>query len=170
MNIRHYRPEDKASLEAITDVCFADVSIDKRIETLCGRIAGKSWQWRKRREVGDDIRAHAEGVFVAEDGGAVVGYITTSIDRDERIGHIANFAVLPSHQKQGAGSRLIAAALRHLADAGMEHVRIETLAHNDVGMHFYPKLGFKEMARQVHFIMPLAEGGGGARFPGGTER
>ena len=33
--------------------------------------------------------------------------------------------------------------------------RIETLAHNAVGQHFYPSMGFEEVARQIHYVKPL---------------
>ena len=36
-----------------------------------------------------------------------------------------------------------------------EIARIETLAHNEIGQHLYPSLGFEEVARQVHFAMDL---------------
>jgi ribosomal protein S18 acetylase RimI-like enzyme len=31
------------------------------------------------------------------------------------------------------------------------------LASNQVGQHLYPSLGFREVERQVHYIMPLSE-------------
>jgi len=160
MKVRHYKSDDRRSLEGITDVCFAAVSIDCRIEAMYGPIGGHGWQWRKRRDIQADIEANPAGVLVAEQDGQVVGYITTRVDPDTRIGRIPNFAVLPAYQKQGIGGRLVSAAMAHLAEVGMEYVRIETLADNDVGIHFYPKLGFKEIVRQVHFIVPLAEAGG----------
>ncbi|MEZ4660478.1 MAG: hypothetical protein R2911_23220 [Caldilineaceae bacterium] len=36
-------------------------------------------------------------------------------------------------------------------------MRIETLAHNPIGQYLYPSCGFEEIARQVHYVMPLAE-------------
>jgi ribosomal protein S18 acetylase RimI-like enzyme len=38
----------------------------------------------------------------------------------------------------------------------MECIRIETLEQNPVGTSFYPKLGFTEVARQVHYAMPVS--------------
>ncbi len=38
---------------------------------------------------------------------------------------------------------------------GMEYARIETLEQNAVGQHFYPKLGFKEVSRQILYMMPI---------------
>ena len=37
----------------------------------------------------------------------------------------------------------------------MTYARIETLDQNDVGAHFYPDFGFQEVARQIHYIMPI---------------
>ena len=41
------------------------------------------------------------------------------------------------------------------AALNLSQAKIETLATNDVGKHLYPKLGFREVARQVHYVMPL---------------
>ncbi len=38
---------------------------------------------------------------------------------------------------------------------GLQQAKIETLATNEVGQHLYPKLGFQEVVRQVHYIMKL---------------
>jgi ribosomal protein S18 acetylase RimI-like enzyme len=47
------------------------------------------------------------------------------------------------------------AVLDLLRAEGMELARIETLAQNPVGMAFYPKMGFEEVARQIHYAMRL---------------
>ena len=39
---------------------------------------------------------------------------------------------------------------------GMTHGKIETLDQNEVGLHLYPKMGFEEVARQVHFVKKLS--------------
>ena len=33
--------------------------------------------------------------------------------------------------------------------------KIETLEQNPIGRHLYPSLGFQEIARQIHYAMPL---------------
>ena len=155
MTIRPYQEADLDRLKEITVISFDGISIDQNIQRLHGIIAGKEWHWRKERHIDGDVQSNREGIFVAEEDGEVVGYITTRIDSDSKIGHIPNFAVLPEHQKKGIGMKLIETAFRYLIDSGMEYVRIETLDQNAIGMHFYPKLGFQEVARQVHFVMPL---------------
>ncbi|HOU13357.1 MAG TPA: GNAT family N-acetyltransferase [Anaerolineae bacterium] len=156
--IRRYTEADREPIQAITAICFAGVSIDYAIELRHGVIAGKDWRWRKAQQIADDIAANAEGIFVAIEDGKVVGYVTSRVDCDTKIGWIPNLAVLPAYQQRGLGQALIETALTYLAEAGMLYARIETLAHNAVGQHFYPSMGFVEVARQIHYIKPLGSG------------
>ncbi len=157
MKIRRYRPSDLETLKTITAICFDGVCIDQNIEQLYGLIHGKDWRWRKKRHIDADAAINAAGIFVAEEDGQIVGYISTRIDPATKVGGIPNFAVLPAYQQRGIGSRLLEEAVAYLAAEGMRYARIETLAQNDVGAHFYPQFGFQEVARQVHYVMPVAE-------------
>jgi ribosomal protein S18 acetylase RimI-like enzyme len=158
MFIRCYVEADRERLMAITAICFAGVSIDYGIEEKCGLIAGKDWRWRKARSIDDDIAANAAGIFVAVEDGEVVGYVTTQVNPDSKIGWIPNLAVLPEYQQHGLGKALIETALTYLTEQGMLYARIETLTHNMVGRHFYPGMGFEEVTRQIHYIKPLGKG------------
>lgn len=158
VRIRRFKEEDRGKLKEITREAFDGVSIDQNIERLFGVIAGMRWYERKWMDIDADCDANPEGVFVAEVDGRVVGYITTRVDHRTRIGRIMNFAVSPPYQKMGIGSKLMSRALRYLRDEGMEFVRIETLEQNEVCRRLYPKLGFREVARQIHYIMPLKRG------------
>ena len=153
--VRKFDEADRAALKQITATCFDGVSIDQNLQQRFGLVAGKEWQRRKTRHIDADVAANADGIFVAEIDGKVVGYITTRVDTEARIGGIPNYAVLPSFQKRGIGKRLVDTALDYLKDAGMECVRIETLEQNEVGKHFYPKLGFELVATQHHYAMKL---------------
>ena len=157
MTIRRYKDADLQVLKDITATCFDGVSIDQNIEKRFGIIAGRTWQWRKVRHIDADVEANAAGIFVVEDKGRVIGYITTRIDHDSKIGSIPNMAVLPDYQGGGIGRRLMKTALDHFRAEGMEYARIETLDQNDIGADFYPKAGFVEVARQIHYAMPLGE-------------
>ena len=44
-----------------------------------------------------------------------------------------------------------------LLERGMQVAKIETLEQNPVGQHLYPRLGFQEVARQIHYAMRLPE-------------
>lgn len=156
--IRSYRPQDLDRLKEITAVCFDGVSIDRNIETQFGAVGGRDWRWRKLRHIDDDVAGdNARHVFVWEEAGQVVGYISTRIDYEGKIGRIPNIAVLPDHQGKSIGRRLMEHALDHMRREGMECAKIETLAQNEVGSRFYPDVGFKEVARQIHYVMRLEE-------------
>jgi ribosomal protein S18 acetylase RimI-like enzyme len=154
-SIRSYREADLDTLKAITVICFENVSIDANIERRFGRVGEHDWQWRKARHIDADVEAHPQGVFVAEVGGEVVGYITSRADDESRVGWIPNLSVLPAMQGQGIGRALMERCLDYLRDAGMRLAKIETLMQNDVGSTFYPSVGFEEVARQIHYAMPL---------------
>lgn len=156
---RSYRPEDLPILREITVESFGGVSIDQAIEQHFGLINGHDWQWRKARHIDQDARRDPEGIIVAEDGGQVIGYVTTWIDREAGIGNIPNLAVRATHRGRGIGRRLLELAIQRFRDHRVPMAKIETLAQNAVGGSLYPALGFREVARQVHFVMPLDDSG-----------
>ena len=127
MNIRKCPDADLDIVKEITAICFDGVSIDQNIEKEFGPIAGHGWRWRKKRHIDADVDAHADGMFVAEVDGEVVGYITTRVDEEAKIGGIPNYAVLPRHQRKGIGLKLVETAIEHLKGEGMAYIRIETL-------------------------------------------
>src|SRR5262245_2493226 len=155
MHIRPYQPSDLADLKRLTIEGFQGVSIDHGIENAFGVINGHDWRWRKARHIDDDVARDAAGIFVAEEEGHVVGYVTTWMDREAGVGNIPNLAVAASHRNQGLGRALLEYAMNHFRASGLTHAKIETLSQNAVGNHLYPSLGFIEVARQVHFVAKL---------------
>lgn len=144
-----------AVVKLVTDV-FQTASIDSRIEE---RFGGAAW-----REVkGAGVRALAEagarsaqnGCFAAVAADRIVGYVSTAVHAVAARGTIVDLAVAADCQGQGIGARLITRALRHFRALGLHHAKIETLDTNVAGQHLYPKLGFVEVARQIHYAMPL---------------
>lgn len=154
--IRPFEASDLNRLMEITVEAFEPVSIDRNLEEQTGGpINGRDWRWRKAKHIEADARREPEGIFVAEQDGGIVGYITTWHDREAGVGNIPNLAVTAECRGQGAGRRLIEHALDHFRKLGLAYARIETLEQNPVGQALYPSLGFREIARQVHYGMPL---------------
>jgi ribosomal protein S18 acetylase RimI-like enzyme len=157
--IRAYREADRAAVRELTVSGFEGVSIHHNIDLILGPIAGRDWRWRKSRDVDRDIDVPGAELAVAEDEetGAVVGYVTMQCDAETRIGWTHNLAVAAGVRGGGLGRRLIEHALAHFRAAGMTVAKIETLEQNPVGRHLYPSVGFIEVARQVHYAMPLTD-------------
>ena len=155
---RSYRRSDLETIKTITEICFDGVSIDQNIEERFGIIGGLAWGSRKARHLDEDVAACPGGIFVYEVAGSVVGYITSRANYDTKIGWIPNLSVLQENRGLGIGRALIDKAIDYLRGEGMCFVRIETLDQNEAGKSIYPKFGFQEIARQIHYIKPLVGG------------
>lgn len=155
MNIRPFQPGDLDELKRITVEGFDGTAIDQSVERQFGLLGGHDWRWRKARHIDDDCAANPTGVFVAEDAGTILGYITTVLDRPALKGRIPNLAVASVARGRGVGRRLIAHALEYFRREGMAFAMIETMANNAAGQHLYPACGFVEIGRQIHYAMKL---------------
>jgi len=155
--IRTYMPSDLDTLKQITITCFEGVSIDHNIYRLLGDVGAVDWQTRKARHIDQDVTAQPDGVFVWEEEGEPIGYITARLNNESKIGWIPNLAVLPGNQGKGIGKALMKEALDYFEANGMVGAKIETLDQNDIGQEFYPRSGFTEVARQVHYVMRLED-------------
>lgn len=155
ITIRPYRPDDLDTLRRLTVGSFAGVTLEQDVETALGVLNGRDWRWRKARHIDEDVAANPAGVFVAEAGGRVVGYVTMRIDREAGRGRIVNLAVAAEARNHGLGRRLIEHALDYFRAEGLEYAVIETMAQNAAGDHLYRSCGFAEVARQIHFARKL---------------
>ncbi len=158
MTIRPFCEDDRPALHRVTIACF-EKSMHVAVEQLFGPPKGIPWQSRKVADVDGDLATNPEGVLVAEMDGQVVGFVTALLHPKTDVGHIGNLAVDPGCQRSGIGTALLGAALDYLAARGMTHARIETLENNLVGRHLYPKMGFREIARQIYYMMELPSQG-----------
>ena len=157
VEIRGLRPEDQAAVEAITAEAFRGVSIDEVIEQRFGPLRPLSWQTIKSTAVGAEVREQAATCFVAELDGQVIGYITTAVSQRTSTGRIPNIGVARGYRGLGLGTQLIEYALAYFRRQGLRLARIETLVQNGIGDYLYRKLGFQEIARQIHFAQPLVD-------------
>lgn len=151
--ILSFEPHHLDRIIEITLEGFEGVSIDYWIEQNFGPIE-PGWRVRKASDVKRSARQEPEGIFVALDGAEVIGYVTVETSQEKSVGRIADLAVDARYRRQGVGSILIDRALRYIKESGVRVAKIETLANNDAGQAAYPKLGFVEVARQIHYAMP----------------
>ncbi|MDZ4853054.1 MAG: GNAT family N-acetyltransferase [Pirellulaceae bacterium] len=157
MLIRAYQPSDFERIVSITLEGFDGIAIDQLVEKHLGLLDGRDWRYRKAKQIEEDCAAAPTGVFVAEIGGSVEGYITTRIDRDIGKGRIPNLAVAADSHGRGIGRQLIEHALEYFRREDLSFVMIETMANNAVGQHLYPACGFIELGRQIHYAIRLRD-------------
>ncbi len=155
MNIRLYQSNDLDELKRITIEGFEGIAMDQSVEDALGILKGHDWRWRKARHVDEDVVANPKGVFVADELGKVLGYISTRVDHESGKGRIPNLAVDRTVRGRGIGRLLIEHALDYFRREGMAFAMIETMENNLVGQHLYPSCGFVETCRQIHFATKL---------------
>jgi len=153
--IRQARPDDFEAIASVTAEVFRPFALEAHIQEAIGNAGGQEWLRIKTAEIERDRRADPEGCFVAERGGRVVGYLTSALSPFVSRGRIVDLAVAAECQGRGVGRRLIETALARFRRLGLKQAKIETLTCNPVGRHLYPAVGFKEIARQIHYIVPL---------------
>lgn len=114
------------------------------------RSAGEAFRGTDQAWIADDIVAEADaywplieagGVWVAEDEGAVTGFISTEPLADAF--HILELAVSQDHQRRGIGLALMQAALAEARLAGFRAATLTTFRAIPWNAPFYARLGFE---------------------------
>jgi putative acetyltransferase len=128
-SIRREYPEDIAAIRAVNEAAFEESAEADIVDAL--------------RDACADLLS-----LVAESDGEIVGHILFSpvtIDDESQSKQgmgLAPMAVIPNHQRQGIGSKLVEAGLEMLREQGCPFVIV--LGHPE----FYPRFGFVPASRQ----------------------
>jgi ribosomal-protein-alanine N-acetyltransferase len=87
--------------------------------------------------------------LVAEDHGAIAGYVVAHFAADE--GEILNLGVATAHRRQGLGRTLVQGVEALLAERGVRAVYLEVRESNAGARRLYQSLGFVEVARRTRY-------------------
>lgn len=157
MEIRRFRPEDAGQVTGcIVELQDYERAIDPRV--LPGD-AVEGWYLDGLLK----LCAEQDGtLFVAEDGGQVVGFAAVQCkvpneDADEaryEFGLISDLGVNRSHRGRGIGRALIAACESFAREREARWLRIGVLGRNAVARGLYERCGFED--RQVVLEKTLA--------------
>jgi ribosomal protein S18 acetylase RimI-like enzyme len=134
---------------------FGQVSFESNIESKFGLINDTSWQIRKADHIREDFSDPNGLVLLAKIADETIGFVSIRLNQKSKIGVIANLAVATKARNEGVGRKLIKAAIGEMKSESMELARIETLDQNDIGKSLYPKLGFREIAKQIYYCQDL---------------
>ena len=97
------------------------------------------------RDLSDCVRTGVP-FLIAEQGGAVIGYVIAHHALDEA--EILNLGVVPTHQREGVGRALVQGMLARLRERGVTTVFLEVRESNAVARRLYGALGFAHVARR----------------------
>jgi len=109
--------------------------------------------------LGSQLNQNDAAVFVAEDGGSVIGYVYAGLEPQswkelrEPAGFIHDVAVDESNRKSGVATRLMETALEWLHSRGAPRVILWTAEQNHSAARLFSHLGFRrtmiEMTREL---------------------
>ena len=158
IQIQRAQVNDLDKVIQLTLEAFEQVSFESNIESDFGLINGTSWQVRKADHIREDFADPDGLVLLAKIAEQTIGFVSIRLNRKSKIGIIANLAVATTVRNQGVGQTLIEAAIDVMKGESMELARIETLEQNRIGQSLYPKLGFREIAKQIYYCQDLRAG------------
>ena len=115
----------------------------------------------RKTQKGEQVRAKCtsrpQEVLVCESGGAIIGFVTFSLDLQRKIGQITNNAADPSCKLQGIGQSMYAAVFEIFRAEGMKYAKVTTgedWAHAPA-RRAYERAGFDIPHSDVTYHMKL---------------
>ena len=145
------RPAGEADLDALIPM----------FSTYLGSLGGLGMRYTPHYEgVPDLLRSRVRSkralLAVAEEAGAVLGFICVSLARMSSeylcegeggvIGHVDDIYVAPECRKRGIAAALAGFAEQWLSEAGVRAVQLHALFENPVGTAFWRKQGMEPMS------------------------
>ncbi len=135
-NVREATKEDARSIHALTcDLAEAVGDARPDPDAVRGRLA----------ELLDEPRAR---VFVAEDGGNVVGaasiWIKPDLAHGDTVIEVPMLVVSANHRRRGAGTLLMAEIKNLATESGASLIELVATRNNKTARSFYRSLGFVE--------------------------
>jgi ribosomal-protein-alanine N-acetyltransferase len=94
--------------------------------------------------------------LIAEQGGAIIGYVIARHALDEA--EILNLGVASTRQRQGVGRALVQAMLAQLRQWGVASVFLEVRESNAAARRLYGALGFAQVGRRrAYYRLPTED-------------
>ena len=160
VTIRPYRPADRDAALAVCIAAFGPIHEGFRAALGEAIFALHYRDWQSGYARMFDALAEEDGrteVFVAEDKGAIAGFVFAILDTALKTGEIGLNAVAPGRQRQGIGRMLYDHALARLKERGATIAYVGTggdAAHAPA-RRAYEALGFDRTIPAVHYYREL---------------
>ena len=112
----------------------------------------------------DDFAARPDSqrVFVAEEGGGLVGFIEVALREwahgcvTSPVGYIESWYVSPDMRRSGVGRELVLAAENWTREKGCSEIGSDCDLDNDISNLAHESLGYRECLRHIHFAKRLS--------------
>ncbi len=129
--LRFATKDDMSYIDQITAICYQPIH-DSWVAHQGADIAeglrdpGVSWDERKAKQNHDLYDEYPEWLWVLEEDGVIIGFMSFRMLLEKKLGIIENNGVLPSHAGKGLGKFMYRHALQYMRRHGMQFVFLET--------------------------------------------
>ncbi len=126
--IRPFRQKDMDSVITLSLLAWEPffTSFKDIVGSDIDKFLHPNWKKTQAKSVGDACKSRKFKVWVAEQGGLVVGFFALKLDPKEKIGEVYFLAVHPSYSSRGIGTELNLFALDKMKAAGMKVAKVGT--------------------------------------------
>ena len=132
VQLRLARDKDLPFIDEITVICYA--SIQESFASMLGedfyqRVRHNpelTWEERKIRQNRELYAEHPEWIWVLEEYGGVIGFVTFYLFPEHGYGHIDNNGVLPHYAGKGWGKFMYQHVLQYFRDEGLRFAHVDT--------------------------------------------
>jgi GNAT superfamily N-acetyltransferase len=146
MTIRHAGEADKDAVRRLRDVWQSETAD-------LPPWADASWD---ANEPEIDRAIAANGLFLAEEDGEAVGFVTSWLE--DHVARIGDLFVVERGRRGGTGRALVEAVIENLRARGATHLLVGA---NLNSLTFYERLGFREESRNLVLDLEVPEAGKG---------
>ena len=80
----------------------------------------------KEEQLRHHVKHHPDWIYICEENGKIVGFITFSIEQDGKIGRIGNNAVDPECGLKGIGQQMYREVFKRFKDEGVLYAQVTT--------------------------------------------
>jgi len=150
MEVRTADPDDADGLASCIVPTWLEAHRDqipshlwnRRQQTWTVDVSASGWK-RLLTAIASEAQSRSH-VIVATESEMIVGLVAGTVD-DDRQGEVNALYVLPHHQRQGVGRRLLLSSFESLLNAGASSVSVVVLGANAPARQFYEDLGGSEV-------------------------
>lgn len=111
----------------------------------------------KGAQVERSCLAHPDWVYVCEEDGRIVGFVTFNLDFEKKVGEIGNNAVDPECGLKGIGQQMYAACFERFKREGMLYAKVSTgMDHgHSRARKAYERAGFNISHQNIRYFKKL---------------
>jgi ribosomal protein S18 acetylase RimI-like enzyme len=163
--LRLARHADLTRVDEITILCYA--AIQESYEAMLGnecyqRVRNNpdlTWQERKTAQNRQLFQEHPDWLWVLEEAGLVIGFVSFYLFLRQGYGHIDNNGIHPDHAGKGWGKYMYQHVLQHFRDVGLHYAHVDTGLDppHTAARRAYESVGFDRQVPLVEYWQDLEQ-------------